>query len=152
MQIFDSFIKMNSYLIYQIRTIYALKITAMKANWNLSWEYIFIALYKNIRGHFAKYLFLGYNLLKIYVCMCSYKILRKLSWIFWCVLVRFLSLGIYVLVPFLVLLKNCFYKRIMSSLGKVICFLIACKPPGKFEKRFVLGKKNTYFSMLLNVR
>ena len=40
--------------------------------------------------------------------MCSCRILRKLSWKFWCVLVRFASPGkfICVLVPFLVVLEN----------------------------------------------
>ena len=68
--------------------------------------------------------------------MCSCRILRKLCWKFWCVLV-FASLGkfTYVLEPFLVLLKKmvCSYKRIMSSPGKFICVLITSKPPGKFD-------------------
>ena len=42
---------------------------------------------------------------------------------------------LYVLVLFLVLLEKlmmCSYKRIMFS-RKFICFLITCKPPGKFD-------------------
>ena len=69
--------------------------------------------------------------------MCSCGILRKLSWKFWCVLVRFVSPGkfICVLIPFLVLLEKmaCSYKRIMSSPGNFICVLLTSKPPGKVD-------------------
>ena len=82
---------------------------------------------------FLLYFFLLEN--RMYSC----RILRKLSWKFWCVLVHFASPGkfICVLVPFgspgkwkkLV----CSYERIMSSPGKFICVLITSKPPGKFD-------------------
>ena len=59
-------------------------------------------------------------------CMCSCGILRKLSWIFWCVLIHFASPGnsICVLVLLLVLLENliCSYNRIMSSPKKIHIF------------------------------
>ena len=60
--------------------------------------------------------------------MCSCRILRKLSWKFWCVVVRIASPGkfICVLVPFLVLLEKmvCSYKIIMSSPEKSYVFLL----------------------------
>ena len=51
-----------------------------------------IVYYESIRrGNFAKYLFLGYGFLEIRIC--CYKILRKLSWKIWYVLMVFLSPG-----------------------------------------------------------
>ena len=91
------------------------------------------------------YLFLWYFFL-LENSMCSCRILRKLSWKFWCVLVTFL-----------VLLENlmCSYKRIMSSYGKFICFLLhssllenlMCSRNLLYLK-LLLEKKNRYFSKI----
>ena len=89
----------------------------------------------------------GYDLLK----RCSYKMLRKFSWKIWSVIMVFFSSGktyvlcyvmlcnvmcscgilrkfskVLVLVPFSVLLGNlmCFYRKIMFSTKKCICFLL----------------------------
>ena len=114
------------------------------------------------RANFAKYLFLGYVLVENEMCcytkywesfagkfnlfswyffllekrMCFCGILRILSWKFLCALLRFASPeNLCVLVLILVLLENlmCSYKRIISSPGKFICFLITSMPPGKFN-------------------
>ena len=92
----------------------------------------------------------GYGLLENPTC--SYKILRKLCWKIWSVLMECLSPGksLCVSLPFLVLLENlmCSYKTIMSSPGKFICFLIAYKPPGKFNvffKKVTPGIKEQIF-------
>ena len=116
--------------------------------WSLGKSYLFFVLTKLFRKPSWKIWSVLMVFFSLENLMCSKEILDKISWKiwsiliinlwnFWCVLVRFASSGkfTYVLVSFLALLENlmCSYKRIMSSPGKFICFVIKSKPPEKFD-------------------